>query len=194
MYVFSISIWSYKTPTNRTSTKHICWKGGGKRARGMLNRKLIIRLTTKTTTKRLFIIKHIMSPKVSKVFFVNLKVKHNCLRLTIQQLISLKKKGGIVCYCYKTIYFSYKIFIFSFPHQQKKHQETKENLSPLYYEMWLQNTVRATIETISYYSSYLATIRRFYTIFSNNALGFIFNFISWIEGGGENRLSYMKIL
>lgn len=119
MYVFSISIWSYKTPTNRTSTKHICWKGDGKRARGMLNRKLIIRLTTKTTTKRLFIIKHIMSPKVSKVFFVNLKVKHNCLRLTIQQLISLKK-GGIVCYCYKTIYFSYKIFIFSFPHQQKK--------------------------------------------------------------------------
>lgn len=118
MYVFSISIWSYKTPTNRTSTKHICWKGGGKRARGMLNRKLIIRLTTKTTTKRLFIIKHIMSPKVSKVFFVNLKVKHNCLRLTIPQLISLKK-GGIVCYCYKTIYFSYKIFIFSFPHQQK---------------------------------------------------------------------------
>lgn len=92
----------------------------------MLNRKLIIRLTTKTTTKRLFIIKHIMSPKVSKVFFVNLKVKHNCLRLTIQQLISLKKKGGIVCYCYKTIYFSYKIFIFSFPHQQKKNTKRRK--------------------------------------------------------------------
>lgn len=120
MYVFSISIWSYKTPTNRTSTKHICWKGGGKRARGMLNRKLIIRLTTKTTTKRLFIIKHIMSPKVSKVFFVNLKVKHNCLRLTIQQLISLKKRGGLSATAIKLYIFLIRYLFLVFPTNKKK--------------------------------------------------------------------------